>query len=93
MKKDFPQLIKEMRMAFHPEFQTITSNANLTTDQFDEALSKLEEKQKQMIIEAEYTQEEFDALCREYFMDFTSSNQDEWIVRHDPDNAQVIVNR
>lgn len=92
MRKEFAQLIKEMRLAFHPEFKAIANNSNLSTEQFDQALTALETKQKQMIIEAEYSQEEFDQLCKEHFMDFSSPNSDEWIIRHDVDNAHIIVN-
>lgn len=93
MKKEFAQLVKDMRVAFHPEFKSIANSSELNTDQFDKALSELEEKQKQMIVESGYTQTEFDIMCREYLMDFSSSNPEEWIVRHDPDNAHIIVNR
>jgi len=92
MKKEFAQLIKDMRVAFHPEFKSIASNASLTTEQFDKAFLSLEEKQGQMVIESGYTQDEFDKLCREHFMDFSSANPDEWVIRHDPDNAHIIVN-
>jgi len=93
MKKEFPQLIKDMRVALHPEFKSISNSTELSTEQFDKALAELDEKQRQMIVESGYTQTEFDTMCREYFMDFSSSNPDEWIVNHDPDNAHIIVNR
>lgn len=92
MKKEFAQLVKDMRVAFHPEFKVIANNATLTTDQFDKALAELEEKQKNMIVESGYTQNEFDKLCREHFMDFSSANPEEWVIKHDPDNAHIIVN-
>jgi hypothetical protein len=92
MKKEFAQLVKDMRVAFHPEFSGIANNSTLTTDQFDKALSELEEKQKMMIVESGYTQNEFDTLCREHFMDFSSQNPEEWIIRHDPENALIIIN-
>ena len=93
MKKEFPHLVKDMRVAFHPEFKSIANNAVLTTEQFDTALLDLEEKQQKMIVESGYTQNEFDTMCREYFMDFTSENPDEWVIKHDPDNAHIVVNR
>lgn len=91
MRKEFVQLIKEMRVAFHPEFKSITNNVTMDTTKFDLALSDLEKKQTQMIVEAGYTKDEFDVLSREHFMDFSSENPEEWIVRHDPENAQVIL--
>lgn len=91
MKKEFAQLVKDMRVAFHPQFKSIASNTELSTEQFDKELAELEEKQKAMIVESGYTQNEFDQLCREHFMDFSSSNPDEWVIRHDPDNAHIIV--
>lgn len=92
MKKEFAQLVKDMRIAFHPEFAKIANNTDLTTEQFDKALAELEDKQKAMIVESGYTQNEFDKLCREHFMDFSSSNSEEWVIKHDPDNAHIIVN-
>jgi hypothetical protein len=92
MKKEFAQLVKDMRIAFHPEFAVIASNTTLSTEQFDKALSELEEKQKAMIVESGYTQNEFDKLCREHFMDFSSTNPEEWVIKHDPENAHIIVN-
>jgi hypothetical protein len=43
-----------------------------------------------MVLDAGYTKDEFDSLYREYFMDFSSDKPDEWIIRHDPENAQII---
>lgn len=91
MKKDFAELIKDMRRAFAPEFQSIIHDTNLTSDQLDKALETLEEKRNQMLIENGYTTIEFDTMSREYFIDFTSSNSDEWIVRHDPENAGLKI--
>lgn len=91
MKKEFAQLVKDMRVLFHPEFKSIANNKTLTADQFDEALSILEEKQKQMIIDSGFTQSEFESLCREHFMDFSSNLPEEWIVKYDPDNAHILV--
>jgi hypothetical protein len=90
MKTDFAILIKSMRLTFRPDFKIITINSILTPEQLDQALLDLEEKQGQMIIDNGYTQEEFDLLYREYFMDFSSENPDEWIIKHDPENAQII---
>ncbi|HEY5267887.1 MAG TPA: hypothetical protein VII94_02005 [Candidatus Saccharimonadales bacterium] len=91
MKKDFAELIKDMRIAFAPEFKTICHNTSLTSDQLDLALKELEEKRNQMIIENGYTQSEFDTITNEYFIDFTSSNPDEWIIRHDPENPGLLI--
>lgn len=92
MKKEFAHLIKDMRVAFHPEFKAIANDSTLSTEQFDKAFLELEEKQRQMVIESGFTQIEFDKLCREHFMDFSSANPDEWVIRHDPENAHIIVN-
>ena len=91
MKKDFAQLIKDMRLAFSPEFKTIIHNTSLTSEQLDAALKELEEKRNQMLTENGYTQSEFDDISSEYFIDFTSSNPDEWIVRHDPENPGLLI--
>jgi hypothetical protein len=43
-----------------------------------------------MILEAGYTETEFYSLSGEYYMDFSSENPDEWVVKLDPENAQII---
>jgi hypothetical protein len=91
MKKDFAQLIKEMRIAHRAEFQTVANDKSLDLDQLDKAFVILENKQSVMAEAAGYTQDEFQTLMREYFMDFRSSNPEEWVIRHDPDNAQIII--
>ena len=93
MKKEFAQLIKDMRVALRPEFKTITANGPITGVphlKLDEALEELEKKQHQMVIDGGYTQEEFDIMSREYYMDFTSDNPDEWVIKHDPENPVII---
>lgn len=90
MKTEFATLIKSMRLVFRPDFKTITLSEGLTTEQLDQALLELEKKQQQMIVENGYTQEEFDVLYREYYMDFTSDNPDEWVIKHDPENPVII---
>jgi len=92
MKKEFAQLIKDMRVALRPEFKTITTNGDSTVPhlKLDEALEELEKKQHQMVVDAGYTQEEFDVMSREYYMDFTSDNPDEWVIKHDPENPVII---
>ncbi len=90
MKTDFALLIKNIRIALRPDFKTITLSDGLTTEQLDQALAKLEEKRTQLVIEGGYTQEEFDALYREYYMDFTSDNPDEWVIKHDPENPVIV---
>ena len=90
MKTDFASLIKSMRLTLSPEFKLLTLNSPLTPEQLDQALLILEQKQGQMIVDNGYSKEEFDQLHREYFMDFSSNNPDEWIIKHDPENAQII---
>lgn len=91
MKKDFVQLIKEMRLAFKPEFEEILASDTTNIEKTSQSLSDLEKKQDQMIADAGYEQSEFDNILKEYFMDFSSNNPDEWIIRHDPENAQIIT--
>lgn len=89
MKKEFAQLVKDMRLALRSEFKQIVT-AGLSTDEMDQKLSELEKKQDQMITESGYEPEEYSKLVKESFMDFSSPNPDEWIIRHDPENAQII---
>lgn len=92
MKKEFAQLIREMRVALHPQFKSITNDSNLSAELLDKALADLDEKQHQMITESGYTQAEFDGMCREHFMDFSSSDPDEWVIKYNPDYPHIIVN-
>jgi hypothetical protein len=43
-----------------------------------------------MITDSGYSEEEFYQLESQYFLDFSSEDPDEWIIRHDPENAQII---
>lgn len=90
MKTDFAILIKSMRLTFRPDFKNITLKDGLTAEQLDQELADLEKRQQQMIHDNGYTQEEFDALYREYYMDFSSNNPDEWVIKHDPENPIII---
>jgi hypothetical protein len=91
MKKDFGQLIKEIRVSHRAEFQAVAHDSTLDLDQLDKAFALLEDKQSVMVEAAGYTQDEFLVLIREHFMDFSSSNPEEWVIRHDPDNAHIII--
>lgn len=93
MKKDFVQLVKDLRITFRPAFYKVVNAEELSTEQKSQALTDLEVKQEQALIEAGYTFKEFDSLLREYFMDLSSENPDEWIIRHDPENAIIITHK
>lgn len=90
MKTEFSTLIKSMRLVFRPDFKAITLKADLSVEQLNQALEELEQKQQQMIVDNGYTKEEFDSLYREYYMDFSSDNPDEWVIKHDPANPVII---
>ena len=90
MKTEFSTLIKSMRLVFRPDFKAITLKDGLTTEQLNQALEELEQRQQQMIVDNGYTKEEFYSLYREYFMDFSSENPDEWVIKHDPANPVII---
>lgn len=90
MKTDFATLIKSMRLTFRPDFKAITLKDGLSSEQLDQELADLEKRQQQMVRDNGYTQEEFDALYREYYMDFSSANPDEWVIKHDPENPIIV---
>ena len=92
MKTEFPILVKAMRLVLRPEFKSIVDKA-LTPEQQDEALVEIEKKSLKIIVENGYTEEEFYALHRQYLMDFSSENPDEWVIKHDPENAQIITGK
>lgn len=90
MKKDFVQLIKEIRLTLQAEFKLVVSS-ELPVEEISARLSVLEDKQNVMVKEAGYELAEFNQLMKEYFMDFSSPNSDEWVIRHDPENAAIIA--
>jgi len=90
MKKEFTQLIKDIRLALRDDFKAIVSS-NLSVNEMSDKLTELEEKQNIMLAEAGYDSVEYHSLMKEYFMDFSSPNPDEWVVKHDPENAQIIA--
>lgn len=89
MKKDFVQLIKDMRLALMDEFQAIVTS-DLSVEQKGQKLLELEEKQDKMIAEAGYDPSEYYKHLTDYYMDFRSSNPDEWVIKYDPENAQIV---
>lgn len=91
MKTEFPKLLKDMRLALNPEFKSIVSDSTLTAEQLDKALMKVEALQEQMVKDHGYTQEEFSQLIKEHFIDFSSTNPDEWVIRPDTENPQIIT--
>lgn len=91
MKTEFPKLLKDMRIALNPEFKTIVSDSTLTAEQLDKALMEIEAKQEQMVKDHGYTQEEFSQLIKEHFIDFSSANPDEWVIKLDTENPQIIT--
>lgn len=91
MKTEFPKLLKDMRLALNPEFKAIVSDSTLTAEQLDKALMEIETRQEQMVKEHGYTQEEFSQLIKEHFIDFSSANPDEWVIKPDTENPQIIT--
>lgn len=87
MKTDIVTLIKSMRKVLRPDFKKLEA---LVGEDHSHTLESVEERSSQMISEAGYTESEFYALSSEYYMDFSSENPDEWVIRHDPENAQII---
>jgi len=94
MKKDFGQLIKEMRIVLHPIFNSFISDPTVSSDAryalSIKHLDNVDSIRDKMLAEAGYTLSEFDKLEAEYFMDFSSDDPEEWIIEHDPKNAGVI---
>lgn len=90
MKKDFATLIKELRLTLQAEFKSVVSSG-LPIEEVSAKLSDLEDKQDAIVKEAGYEPTEFNQLLKEYFMDFSSPNSDEWVIRHDPENAAIIA--
>ena len=90
MKKDFVQLVKDLRLALRPAFSAL---GTLPGDNLDSALDDIENRQEQMLKEAGYTQAEFTEKLRVYSLDFSSENPEEWKVWHDPEETSVIIDQ
>lgn len=88
-KKDFGLLLKEMRIVLHPELLKINGTKIEETAKLN-LLDELEAKQAEILKNEGYTSDEFNSLLKDYFCDFTSEKPDEWVIRHDPENAQII---
>jgi hypothetical protein len=88
MKPNFATLMKEMRIVLHPMFKamSVKDGTNLGP-----TLDDLEKKKTEMLLQADWTDEEFNKAGDEYYMDFSSENPDNWIIRHDPANATIIT--
>lgn len=87
MKKDFATLVKSMRLTLLPSFKKIET---IVGEDHSNALDMIERESLKMILEAGYTESEFYLEQRKYFMDFSSQNPDEWVIRLDPENAHII---
>jgi hypothetical protein len=86
-KTPFIQLMKEMRLEIHPMFKALSS----TDDPTNASLTKIEELQETMAKKAGYTMDEFTAAMNEHFMDFTNEDPEQWVIRHDPENAKILT--
>lgn len=87
MKTDIVTLIKDMRKNLRPSFKKLET---LTGQEHSDTLESVEVTSSKMITDGGYTESEFYSLSSEYYMDFSSENPDEWVIRHDPENAQII---
>lgn len=89
MKKDFAQLIKEIRVALRPEFRSIGDYVDVP-EEVHKRLEEFESKLEQILAESGYSLLEFCEIQKDYFMDFSSDNPDEWIIKYDPNNPEII---
>jgi hypothetical protein len=87
MKTDFVNLILSMRKSLRPEFKKLES---LSGEEHSNTLDMIERESLKMILAAGYTELEFYTEYQQYFMDFSSDNPDEWVVRHDPADPHII---
>jgi len=87
MKEDFATLVKSMRLTLMPAFKRLET---LTGEEHSNALDMIERESLKMILDAGYTESEFYGEHQKHFMDFSSKNPDEWIIKLDPENAHII---
>lgn len=87
MKTDIATLIISIRKAFREDFKKL---GTLSGENHSNLLDMIEQGSLKMILDAGYTESEFYEEQGKCFMDFSSSNPDEWIVKIDPENAHVI---
>lgn len=76
-KTDFPTLVKIIRMKIRPEFQRLLIKSPISS----EALDDLYNQTEIICSEHGYSLNEFSDLTKRYYMDFSSDNPDEWIVK------------
>lgn len=87
MKTDIATLIISIRKAFRDDFKKI---GTLSGEEHSNLLDMIERGSLKMILDAGYTESEFYEEQGKYFMDFSSSNPDEWVIKLDPTNAYII---
>ena len=87
---DFATAMKTLRLELRPLFKSIMDNNSLDSTAKDAALTDLETKQEQLVAKFGFDMNTFNTAMGEHYMDFSSSNPDEWIIRHDPEHATLI---
>ena len=85
-KTPFPELIKEMRKVLNPKFKAIGGVGSTDT-----ALQDIEDEHAKLVVAGGYTVDEFAEETKNHFIDFSSANPDEWVVRLDPEHATIIT--
>jgi hypothetical protein len=90
MKTNIATLILSMRKAFREDFNKIST---LKGEEHSNLLDMIEQGSLKMILDAGYTESEFYEEQGKYFMDFSSDNPDEWIIKLDPENAYIILHK
>lgn len=78
--------MKNMRLVLHPMFAAISSS----TDQ-EQSWKDFDAKKADLLSTAGWTDAEFDKAQNEYYIDFTNDDPAQWIIRHDPANAKILI--
>lgn len=86
-KTDFPTVIKLLRIKLRPEFQQLLTKLPPSSG----ALDYLDSQTEIILSEHGYSLDEFDELSKRYYMDFSSDNPDEWIIRECPPSEAGIM--
>lgn len=90
-KTPFPELIKSMRKVLNPKFKAIATTQTTGASSADNLLQDIEDEYAKLTAAGGYTVDEFAEETKNYFIDFSSSNLDEWVVRLDPEHATIIT--
>jgi|SRR5208283_605584 hypothetical protein len=80
MTKPIEEVIKEMRLVAYPAFKEAKDNE----------YQEVDEKLTAILTEANLSNNDICDIIKNYYIDWSSDNSDEWVIKYDPNNAKII---